>query len=264
VASETFNLDAAGIAKAMGCPVANVERYWPAIQASCLENGLTDRASVIAVLATVGTEVASFEPINEFGGTDYFTEHYEGRADLGNTQPGDGARYHGRGFIQLTGRSNYRGYQQKLGVPLEDQPELALDGDVAARILGSYFKDHGIAEHARQGEWETVRRRVNGGLNGWDRFSDLVGRLEQATTTAGEALVEGAIGPGVVELKRLLKVWGQDHPLPKPIKGTALFGPATTEAVKAFQRANGIQPTGKVGKRTWQALEAAVGAEAKH
>ncbi len=260
---KTFNLTAAGIAAATGCPSANVERFWPGIQAACLENGLTDRASVIAVLATVATEVGSFEPINEFGDTDYFTENYEGRADLGNTQSGDGARYHGRGFIQITGRSNYRGYGQKLGVPLEDQPDLALDPDVATRILGRYFKDHGIAKYARNGDWQTVRRKVNGGLNGWERFSSLVERLEQATDAQGAALAEGAIGPDVVELKRLLTAWGKSHPLPKPLRDTPLFGPATTAAVKAFQKATGIQATGKVGQRTWDALKAAATAKTK-
>lgn len=255
MASKTFNLTDAGIARAMACPPANVKRNWPRIRTSCLRDGLTDRASVIAVLATVGTEVASFQPINERGGTKYFTDHYEGRTDLGNTHPGDGARYHGRGFIQLTGRVNYRSYGQKLGVPLEENPELALDADVAARILVRYFKDRGIADDARKGDWKTVRRKVNGGLNGWSRFHSLVGRLEQATQAKGGTLPEGAMGPDVVKLKRLLKVWGKEHPLPKPIKSTRLFGRATTEAVKAFQQANGIPATGRVGKKTWKALE---------
>ena len=49
---------------------------------------------------------------------------YEGRADLGNTQPGDGQRYKGRGLIQLTGRANYREAGKALNLPLEQQPEL--------------------------------------------------------------------------------------------------------------------------------------------
>jgi len=253
----TFNLDAAGIAQATGCPAANVARYWPGIQAACMENGLTDRASVIAVIATIATEVGSFEPINEFGDDAYFTEHYEGRAELGNVQPGDGARFHGRGFIQVTGRANYRTYGEKLRVALEDQPELALDPAVATRILGCYFRDHGIADLARRGDWKGVRRKVNGHLNGWDRFSSFVSRLEQATEAKGDALAEGAIGPDVVELKRLLNVWGVGHPLPKPMKPGPFFGPATTAAVKAFQKLNGIQPTGRVGLKTRTALEAA-------
>jgi predicted chitinase len=257
MAATTFNLDAAGIAAATGCPPENVRRYWPGIQAACVEHGLCDRPTVIALVATIATEVASFEPINEFGSDAYFTEHYEGKAFLGNTQPGDGVRYHGRGFIQLTGRANYSGYGAKLGVPLEDQPELALDPAVAARILARYFKDRGIAEDARKGDWRTVRKKVNGGFNGWDRFNALVARLEHATGTREGQLVEGALGPDVVELKAMLNAWGRQHPLPKPLKPGPFFGPATTAAVKAFQKANGIQPTGRVGGKTRTALEAA-------
>ena len=119
----------------------------------------------------------SFLPINEYGGDAYFTKMYEGRKDLGNTQPGDGARYHGRGYIQLTGRANYRSYGQKLGLALEQNPDLALEPDVAARILARYMKDHGVDRLAAAGDWEGVRRAVNGGLNGWDRFSGLVQKL---------------------------------------------------------------------------------------
>ena len=254
----TFNLDAAEIANTTGCPAANVARFWPEIQTACIENGLTDRASIIAVLATIATEVGSFEPINEFGDSAYFTKHYEGRKDLGNVHPGDGVRYHGRGFIQVTGRANYRGYGEKLGVPLENDPDLALDPNVATRILGCYFKDHGIADVARRGDWVGVRKKVNGGTNGLDRFKVLVAKLEAATQAKGDALALGYIGPGVVELKALLNAWGKTHPLPKPIKPGPYFGPATESAVIAFQKANGIQPTGRVGAKTRAALEAAV------
>jgi len=254
---ETFNLDATGIADATGCPQANVERYWPGLQTACFENGLADRPSIIAAIATVATEVASFEPINEYGTTAYFTAHYENRRDLGNTQPGDGARYHGRGFIQIIGRANYRFYGRQLGIPLEADPLLALDPTVAARILGLYFARHGIGTDAQKGDWKAVREAVNGGLNGWDRFESLVNRLEHATK-AVDALVEGAIGPDVVELKRMLIAWGRANPLPQPIADTPLFGAATTAAVKVFQHAHQIQPaSGRVGQKTWDALEQA-------
>jgi len=176
-------LKPAQIAAALGCNLHTVKTNWPPILEALVSHGIDDLACQIAVLATVGTEVASFEPINEFGGPSYFTRMYEGRKDLGNVHQGDGARYHGRGYIQVTGRANYRTYGQKLGVPLEDQPDLALQPDVAAKVLAAYFADHGIDKLAAAGDWQGVRRAVNGGLNGWDRFSSLVQNLQHAAAT---------------------------------------------------------------------------------
>ncbi len=170
------------ISALLGCKVSNVRRYWPPLRTALAEQGLTDRASTIAALATVATEVPDFAPINEYGSSAYFRRMYEGRADLGNTHAGDGVRYHGRGFIQLTGRANYRGYGHKLGVPLEQNPDLALDAKIAARVLATYMKDHGIRDLAARGDWRGVRRAVNGGLNGWDRFNTCVHKLQQAAS----------------------------------------------------------------------------------
>ena len=69
------------------------------------------------------------------------------------------------------------------GVPLEQNPDLALEPEVAARILAQYMKDHGIPALAAKGDWQGVRRAVNGGLNGWDRFSKLVNELTAASRT---------------------------------------------------------------------------------
>ena len=168
------------IAAVLGSPIDNVGTNWPSLLEALEAHGVATVPCQIATIATVGTEVGAFAPINEFGGDAYFTRMYEGRSDLGNTQRGDGARYHGRGYIQLTGRANYRSYGQKLGVPLEAQPELALRPDVAAQVLAAYVADHGIAKLAAAGDWQGVRRAVNGGLNGWDRFSKLVQGLHQA------------------------------------------------------------------------------------
>jgi hypothetical protein len=175
------------IAALLGCRVANVRRYWPPLRKALAEEGLTDEASMIAALATIATEVPDFAPINEYGGDAYFRKNYEGRADLGNTHPGDGARYHGRGFIQLTGRSNYRGYGQKLGVPLEQNPNLALDASIAARVLAAYMKERQVGALAARGDWQGVRRAVNGGLNGWDRFSACVQKLQAASAGRSHA-----------------------------------------------------------------------------
>lgn len=172
-----FKLSADQIASALGAPVGNVRQHWPAISQALASAGVTSRNGVIAALATIGVEVGNFLPIPEYASG----AAYEGRKDLGNTQPGDGVRYKGRGFIQLTGRANYRTYGQALGIDLEGNPDLALRPDVAAKVLAEYFKRRGIVPMADRGDWQAVRRAVNGGLNGWDRFSKLVGNLQRAS-----------------------------------------------------------------------------------
>lgn len=101
-----------------------------------------------------------FKPIREFASG----AAYEGRADLGNTQPGDGVKYAGRGFIQITGRNNYRKYG------IENEPEKALEFGKAAEILARYFVDRKVDFAAIQKDMESVRRLVNGGTNGLAQF----------------------------------------------------------------------------------------------
>ena len=157
----------------------NVQTYLPRILDALKEFGIDNKNTVIATIATIGTEVGSFQPIHEYGSDKYFTDMYEGRKDLGNTQKGDGAKYHGRGFIQLTGRANYQTYGNALGVDLVNNPDLALDPKISARILALYFKNRGISSMADKEDWQGVRRGVNGGLNGWDRFISLVNKAKQ-------------------------------------------------------------------------------------
>lgn len=166
------------VARAVGASRADVAGEWPILEKALRDAGITSVRGQIAALATVVTEVGTgLRPINEYGGPSYFTSMYEGRSDLGNTQPGDGARYHGRGYIQLTGRANYRAYGEKLGLPLEDRPGLALRPYVGARVLAEYFKDRGIHEDAFRGHWRETRVKVNGGFNGWSTYRGLVSRL---------------------------------------------------------------------------------------
>jgi predicted chitinase len=176
---KTFNVSVAAVTSVIGGNAQNVGKYLPLIIDALKEFGIYTKNTVIATIATIGTEVASFTPINEYGGNAYFKKMYEGRKDLGNTQAGDGVKYHGRGFIQITGRANYQYYGKALGVDLVNNPDLALDPKIAARILALYFKNRGIATLAENSNWEGVRRGVNGGLNGWDRFIGLVNKAKQ-------------------------------------------------------------------------------------
>lgn len=170
------------IARAVGAPERDVARHWPVIDEALRENGMTDVRSRIAAVATIVTEVGTgFRPIREYGGRGYFTRMYEGRTDLGNVRRGDGARYHGRGYIQLTGRANYRHYGERLDLPLEERPGIALRPAVGARVLAEYFDQRGVDSAARHGQWRDVRLRVNGGLNGWTRYRSIVSSLLRTT-----------------------------------------------------------------------------------
>jgi hypothetical protein len=171
------------IARVVDASPSAVRKRWPVIHRRLEQVRRNDVSSQIAIIATIVTEVGrSLAPIDEYGGRAYFTDLYEGRSDLGNTQPGDGARYHGRGYIQLTGRANYRTYGRRLGLPLEHRPTLALRPDVGSRILIDYFRQRDIFSDARLGQWSQVRVKVNGGYNGWSTFRPLVSSLLRAAT----------------------------------------------------------------------------------
>lgn len=173
------------ISAALGAygPLENVAANWPLIQAAIEKQGIDSIPCRIAAIATVAVETGTFTPVKERGGPAYFTKQYEGRADLGNTQPGDGALFRGRGYIQITGRANYTNYGHAIGVDLAANPDLALDPAIAAHVLALYFRQRNIFRLAEVARWESVRRRVNGGLNNWARFLEYVTSLSVALNT---------------------------------------------------------------------------------
>lgn len=107
---------------------------------------------------------------------------YEGRADLGNTEAGDGPRFKGRGPIQLTGRANYRAAAEVLGVDLEERPELAATPEVGFRIAGWYWASRRLNELADAGDYREITRRINGGFNG---FEDRIRHWHRARRVLG-------------------------------------------------------------------------------
>jgi predicted chitinase len=162
----------------MNCKLEDAVKNLKSITEALAKRKILNRLCLVATLATIKVETGGFSPIPEYGGDRYFTQNYEDREDLGNNQPGDGARYKGRGFVQITGRANYQYYGKKLGVPLLENPDLALQADVASEILAEYFFDRRISEAANKHDWEQVRRLVNGGLNGWHEFWEAVKKFD--------------------------------------------------------------------------------------
>ena len=102
---------------------------------------------------------------------------YGGRADLGNTEDGDGWKFHGRGVIQLTGRSNYQVCGDALSQPFTSQPSLLLEPEWACMSAGWFFNKKGLNALADQEDWTTMTKRINGGTLGLD---DRINRIHKA------------------------------------------------------------------------------------
>lgn len=132
------------------------------INAAMLEFGISTPARQASFLAQVGHESGQLAYVREIASGDA----YEGRRDLGNTWPGDGRRYRGRGLIQITGRANYAACGAALGLDLLGHPELLEQPANACRSAGWFWKTHGLNELADAGDQVRVTRRVNGGTNG--------------------------------------------------------------------------------------------------
>ena len=116
-------------------------------------------------LAQAAHETDGFRTLEEYGGPAYLAR-YDGRADLGNTRPGDGARYHGRGIFQLTGRADYRRYGALVGVDLEAEPQRAAEPSLSLAIALAYWRERGLEPAADADDIERVTRLINGGRNG--------------------------------------------------------------------------------------------------
>ena len=159
---------------------------------------ITDLRWAAYMLATVKHECANtWAPIVERGAREYFDKYEAGTpigARLGNTQPGDGYQYRGRGFVQITGRNNYKklGQLLNLGDRLVKQPELALDFDIAYKIM-SYGMRHGTFTgrklesfiHSTECDYLHARRIING----LDRAESIQGYAKKLEIVLRESLV---------------------------------------------------------------------------
>lgn len=135
--------------------------------------GLFSGPRLAHFLAQVGHESDGFKAMEEYASG----AAYEGRADLGNTQPGDGKRYKGRGPIQITGRANYRKYGALLGINIEKYPEIASNPCVGMQLALLYWDKNNLNRYADVNDVVSITKRINGGTNG---LADRKGRLAVA------------------------------------------------------------------------------------
>lgn len=161
------------LAQCTGARIDRAREFFPHIEAAMAEFDINTPARQAAFLAQIGHESGGLHWLVEIWGPSIAQAHYEGRADLGNTQPGDGFRFKGRGLLQTTGRANYQRTGDALGVDLLADPTLLATPELAARSAGWYWREHGLNALADAGNFMLVTRRINGGTNGLEERTAL-------------------------------------------------------------------------------------------
>lgn len=156
----------AELAQATGARIDRAQTFQPIIDNAALDFEINTPARMAAFLAQVGHESGGLHWLNEIWGPTPAQSRYEGRADLGNTQEGDGFKYRGRGLIQITGRANYQRCSDALATDFIGDPDLLAQPEYAVRSAMWFWQSHGLNELADAGQFERITKIINGGLNG--------------------------------------------------------------------------------------------------
>lgn len=134
------------------------------LSAAMDEYGIHTLRQQAAFLAQVCHESGSLRYVRELASGDA----YEGRVDLGNTHPGDGPKFKGRGLLQITGRANYIQCGAALGLDLIASPELLETPINACRSAGWYWRGRDLNLYADADRFGALTKAINGGYNGLD------------------------------------------------------------------------------------------------
>lgn len=153
-------------------PKNAAEAFVPHLNDTLALYDITTKERIAMFLGQVGHESGEFRYVREIASG----SAYEGREDLGNTQPGDGRRFKGRGLIQVTGRANYLACGKELGLDLIKHPELLETPHYACLSAGWYWSTRKLNKWADAGNLKEVTKRINGGFNGLEHRKELYAR----------------------------------------------------------------------------------------
>lgn len=154
---------------------SRVKLYYEPLVAGMTRYKITSDLRMAHFIAQLAHESASFRYAEEIASG----EAYEGRRDLGNTEPGDGRRFKGRGLIQLTGRANYAEYSRASGVDYLSAPQkVASDPFAAVDVACWFWNSRRLNALADADDVKGVTRRINGGFNGLDDRIDYLTRAK--------------------------------------------------------------------------------------
>lgn len=142
---------------------ANIEKFFQPLSEAMAKYNINTPKRIAAFLAQLAHESGSLRYVEEIASG----EAYEGRKDLGNTEPGDGKKFKGRGLIQITGRANYKAVGEELDFDFINEPE-KLEMPGAASFSAAWFwNNRKLNELADADDFEKITKRINGGLNGY-------------------------------------------------------------------------------------------------
>jgi len=139
--------------------------------------GINTPLRVSHFLAQAACETWAFTTLKEKGGNAYFAR-YEMRKDLGNTSPGDGVKYCGRGLLNTTGKSNYIALNKMTGIDCVNHPELLEQPGNAVQSAVMYWASHNANRAADADDLSLVTRIINGGQNGLKDRQTFLDRLK--------------------------------------------------------------------------------------
>lgn len=189
---------------------------------------------------------------------DLANEVYGGR--MGNTAPGDGFRYRGRGLIQLTGRGNYRVYGRHLGIDLENNPDRAADPSIALRIAAEFWTraklrgERSMNALADDDKITAITYRINGGFTGAEHRSAELERAKliwgDSSGTATGTTDRGDFDDRVRSLQLLLI---EHRALTGKVDGK--FGKNTYDGLFRFKTARRMQGSGYADTATFAELK---------
>ena len=149
---------------------ARLEQCLPALNAAMQSFDISTLRRAAAFVAQLAHESGEFQFMEELWGPTAAQQRYEPASDLarklGNTEPGDGQRFKGRGPIQITGRANYQRYGGLVGKDLIAAPQLAATPEVGFTTAAVFWQKNGLNELADARNFTAITQRINGGRNG--------------------------------------------------------------------------------------------------
>lgn len=175
-------------------------------------------------------------------------------SELGNTQPGDGFRYRGNGFLQTTGRGNHQRMGADSGVDFEDNPDLVIVPEHALKPALHEWSENNLNLYADKNDIRTITCRINGGLTNLpdrEAWFNKVWPLLKTDSQPIEPWKASDEDDHVKWLQEALNHLGADPKL--LVDGR--YGPATQRAVKVFQAAGGVMVDGIAGPITEAAIK---------